>query len=280
MSLTTKAMLVRMSIGKWYNRVNDKRITDEVAAKYAVNNSEDQYIKRLIPSAALRTVEAAINDVRKYHYDNTLPWAQDSVRILPTKKYTEYLTKVAQLKAVFDQAVNAFVEKYPEWVEAAKKEKKALFDPAQYPAPNAIRDQFRIDVSFLPFPDAGDFRIEIEPAELQKIKEQTKDAIANTMRDGSKHLIQRIRERLQMLHDAISVPEKIFRDATVTSVPEIVDLVEELNIADDDNVRLVCSAVRTACDQRMTPDALRSNMVYRSKLTEKVREVLDSMQGL
>lgn len=280
MNLTTKAMLVRMSIGKWYNRVNDKRITDEVAAKYAINNSEDQYIKRLIPSAALRAVEAVISEIRKYHYDHTLPWAQDSVRILPSIKHLDYMAKMVQYKAQFDQAVAAFVAKYPDWVEAARQEKKALFDASQYPSPQALKDLFRIDVSFLPFPDANDFRIQMDPDEMEKIKEQTRTAIADTMKEGSKHLIQRVRERLQLLYEAIVVPEKIFRDATVTSINEVVDLVEGLNIADDDNVRLVCGAVRTACDKRMTPDALRTNMVFRHEQAKKIKEVLDSMQGL
>ena len=165
MSLTTKAMLVRMSIGKWYNRVNDKRLTDEIAAKYLVKNSEDQYVKRLIPSAALRAVEAVISEIRKYHYDHTLPWAQDSVRILPSIKHLDYMAKMVQYKAQFDQAVAAFVAKYPDWVEAARQEKKALFDASQYPSPQALKDLFRIDVSFLPFPDANDFRIQMDPVD-------------------------------------------------------------------------------------------------------------------
>ncbi len=280
MSIATKAMLVRLSIGKWYNRVFDRRITDEVALKYAVSNSEDKYVKTLISSAALRQVEAAVGEIRKYHYEHTLPWAQDSVRILPSAKYMEYVAKLAQLKSQFMIAVDAFVAKYPDWVAAAKLDKKALFDASQYPDQHSIGSHFRLDIDFLPFPDAGDFRIELDPAEMQKITTQTKQAINDTMKDASKHLIDRIRVRLQTLHDAIVVPTKVFRDATVTSVPEIVDLAEELNIANDDNVRLVCGAVRTACDKRMTPEALRTNTVYRHELAGKIKEVLDSIQGL
>lgn len=280
MSLTTKAMLVRMSIGKWYNRVFDKRITDEVALKYAVANSEDKYVKTLISSAALKGIEAVIGDIRKYHYDNTLPWAQDSVRILPRVKYMDYVAKLVLLKSSFEQAVGAFVLKYPDWVDAARLDKKALFVASQYPHKDSIASHFRIDTAFLPFPDAGDFRVDLDPVEMEKVKTQTKQAISDTMADASKHLIDRIRVRLQTLHEAIVVPAKIFRDATVTSVPEIIELADELNIADDDNVRLVCGAVRTVCDKRLTPDALRTNMVYRHEMAGKIKEILGSMQGL
>lgn len=280
MSLTTKAMLVRMSIGKWYNRVFDKRITDEVALKYAVANSEDKYVKTLISSAAMRGVESAIGEIRKYHYENTLPWAQDSVRILPSAKYMDYVARMAQLESQFKIAVVAFAEKYPDWVAAAKLDKKALFDANQYPDQHSIAGHFRLDIAFLPFPDAGDFRIELDPAEMQKVTAQTKQAINDTMKDASKHLIDRIRVRLQTLYDAIVVPAKVFRDTTVTSVPEIIDLAEELNIADDDNVRLVCGAARTLCDRRLTPEALRTNMVYRKELADKTKEVLESMKAL
>lgn len=280
MSLTHKAMLVRLSIGKWYNRVLDKRITDEVAAKYSLSNSEDKYVKTLISSAALRGVEAAIGEIRKYHYEHTLPWAQDSVRILPSAKYMEYVAKLAQLESQFKLAVDAFVAKYPDWVAAARADKKALFDASQYPDQASIGSLFRLDIAFLPFPDAGDFRIELDPIEMQAITGNTKRAIEETMADASKHLIDRVRGRLQTLYDAIAVPTKVFRDATVTSVLDIVELVESLNIANDDNVRLVCGATRTLCDSRLTPEALRNNMVYRKEMTERVKEVLESIQGL
>lgn len=280
MSLTTKAMLVRLSIGKWYNRVVDKRVTDEVAMKYSLRNSEDRYVKTLISSVALRQVEGAIGEIRKYHYEHTLPWAQDSVRILPSAKYMEYVAKLAQLESQFELAVNAFVTKYPDWVATARADKNALFDPSQYPDQKTLSGMFRLDIAFLPFPDAGDFRIDLDPAEMQRVTADTKKAINDTMADASKHLIDRVRTRLQTLHDAIVVPSKVFRDATVTSVLETVELIEELNIAGDDNVRLVCGAVRIACDNRMNPEALRTNMVYRKELTGKIKEVLESMQGM
>lgn len=73
MALEERAMLVRLSISQWYNRALDRKVAEEVATKYEVSStdSQDLYIKTLLPKVAMRNVNRAISELRTFHYANT-----------------------------------------------------------------------------------------------------------------------------------------------------------------------------------------------------------------
>ena len=70
MALEERAMLVRLSISQWYNRALDRKVAEEVATKYEVSStdSQDLYIKTLLPKVAMRNVNRAISELRTFHY--------------------------------------------------------------------------------------------------------------------------------------------------------------------------------------------------------------------
>lgn len=277
MSINEKAMLVKLSISQWYNRVVDRKITDEVAQRYEVTEQEDRYIKTLLPRVAVRNIQRAINDLRTFHYTNTLPWRDDNVRILSSSNFFQYQQGIAARRAKLEEAVDDFVEKYPKWLDYARKTKKGLFDETQYPTASGIRDHYRVSVTFMPFPNVADFRIDIDSNELERIKKQTQTALMDALNSANQHLIDRLYERVHLLYSALSDPEKTFRDSTVTSIIETADLVERLNVTNDDRVNSAVAASRAAL-QDVHPDMLRSNPDFRNKVALRCAELLTAFK--
>ena len=274
--VSAKAMLVKMSIGQWYNRAIDRKVTMEIAAKYELKGSEDQYVKKLIPHGALSSIEKAITALRKYHNDNTLPWGQDGVRILPGKKYLQYVQDVAMLKQQFEQTVAAFIGQFDNWVENAKLTKKDLFNPGDYPSKENLAKMFYVKLDFFPLPNANDFRLDLHAQDLAELRRSTEASIRDAYTDANRSLVQRVAQKLQACVAAIQVPGKIFRDATVTSIIETVSLVEDLNVTNNEDVTLVCGATRTACGgPDFTPEALRTNESYRLRKTKELAALLE-----
>ena len=68
----------------------------------------------------------------------------------------------------------------------------------------------------------------------------------------------------------------MFRDNTVTSIQETIELVEKLNIADDERVNLTCDAVRTEMTGTMI-SLLRSDPTYRLRVRAQVAELLNTI---
>jgi len=277
MSINEKAMLVKLSISQWYNRVIDRKVTDEIAQKYEVTEQEDKYVKTLLPRIAVRNIQSAINDLRTFHYTNTLPWRDDNVRILSSSNFFQYQQGIAARRAKLEEAVDDFVEKYPKWLDYARKVKKGLFDETQYPTASGIRDHYRVSVTFMPFPNVADFRIDIDSNELERIKKQTQAALVDALNSANQHLIDRLYERVHLLYSALNDPEKIFRDSTVTSIIETADLVERLNVTNDDRVNSAVAASRAAL-QDVHPDMLRSSPDFRNKVALRCAELLTAFK--
>ena len=277
MSINEKAMLVKLSISQWYNRAIDRKVADEIAQKYEVTEQEDTYVKTLLPRVAVRDIQRAIGDLRAFHYTNTLPWQDDSVRILSSGNFFEYQQGIAARRAKLDEAVAEFVSNYPKWLEHARKTKKGLFDETQYPTASGIGDHYKVNVTFLPFPNVADFRVDIDGKELERIKKQTQAALVDALSSANQSLIDRLYERVYLLYSALNDPEKVFRDNTVTSIVETADLVERLNVTGDARVASAVAASRTAL-QDVHPDMLRSSPDFRNKVAIRAAELLTAFK--
>lgn len=277
MSINEKAMLVKLSVSQWYNRVIDRRVTEEVAQKYEITAQEDKYIKTLLPRVAIKDIQRAISDLRTFHYNNTLPWQDDSVRILSSDNFFQYQQGITQRRTTMEQAVESFAQSYPKWVEHARRSKKGLFDESQYPTAGDIERQYQVRITFLPFPDVGDFRIALDSEELDRIKEQTAQALADALSSANQHLIDRLYERIHRLYSALNDPEKVFRDNTVTAIMETAEMVERLNVTNNARVANAIAATRTAL-QDVRPEMLRNSPDFRNKVALSAAELLTALK--
>lgn len=277
MSINEKALLVKLSVSQWYNRAIDRKVTDEIAQRYEVTEQEDKYVKTLLPRVAVRNIQRAISDLRTFHYANTLPWQDDSVRILSSGNFFQYQQGIAARRAKLDEVVAEFVSNYPKWLDHARKTKKGLFDETQYPTASGISDHYKVNVTFLPFPNVADFRVDIDGKELEQIKAQTAQALTEALSSANQNLIDRLYERVYLLYSALNDPEKVFRDNTVTSIVETADLVERLNVTGDVRVASAVNASRTAL-QDVHPDMLRSSPDFRNKVALRAAELLTAFK--
>lgn len=275
MALEERALLVRLSISQWYNRALDYNVAKEVATKYGVSSSDiqDKYVKTLISKAAMRNINSAVSRLRTFHHSHTLPWQDNSVRILSSAAFFQYQQGISERKQDFEHAVERFVAEYPDWLDHARDIRHGLFNKSQYPTIEALRASFNVHVTFLPFPHVDDFRIQgLDDEQVAAIKAQTKAELGNTLEQANQELLNRLYERLDILHKALE-PEKTILRNTVTSVQETVLLVEKLNITDSAQITLVCNAIRSLLHETTVP-LLRRNQTHRLRFREQIAEIL------
>lgn len=275
--MNTNAVLVRLTISQWYNQRADKKVSDEVAERYNISDREDKYIKTLLPRTALRNIQRKISEIRAFHYANTLPWQDDSVRILSSENLMPYRQGLALRRDDLDAELTAFLKDYPKWLALAEQSKKGLFDASQYPSANGFRESFKVNVSMMPFPDVGDFRLDISGPELDKLKQESQAAISNALQAATQHLVDRIYERVYLLWTALGTPDKVFHDRTVTSVLETADMVEKLNISKDAKLTYAIAALRTMMEG-LTPEMLRTGVDRRNTTAKALGEFLTALK--
>lgn len=273
MSINDKALLVKMSISQWYNRVNDKKVAEEVAIQHGVNsNLQNKYVKQIMSNIALVNVHAIISALRAYHNDKTLPWKENGVRILPAASFMDYQKQIAALRNSFDSEVKIFLAKYPDWVAESRKTMGSLFCEDDYPEVSTLKDKFSLEVSCMPFPNEADFRIDVDNAAMEELRAKTAADIRTALDSAVNSIRLRILERIRMLYNALEDDRKVIREDTFYAVITAAADAGTLNLTNDADLGLLISRVDFL--NSVTVKTLRTNGLQRSVVANRLHEIL------
>src|SRR5579871_6581159 len=108
-SLSERAMLAGITIRMWTNRREDKAVSLQVAQDYGVDQQVGRYNKFLLvesngkPAREYVDVTNAANALRREHMLQTLPWSDDSTRILPASNYMGWNLGIARAEEVLEE---------------------------------------------------------------------------------------------------------------------------------------------------------------------------------
>ena len=283
-SISSSSMLVELSISTWTGRKLDKRASKDVT----INNNADTGIanvnKKLLGNCQeLTAVQKFVANVRNIHYSMTMPWSDTGLRLLPTAQYFKYHQQMTAIQNEYDRLVNEFIRTYDWAISQAQARLGDLFNPADYPSTDSIRSKFSFRLSYIPLPDAGDFRIDIgnEATEQVRTHYQTyyETQLNNAMQDVWQRAYSALSNMSERLDYADHEQKKVFRDTLVTNVLDIVDLLDVCNVANDSQM----SALRLKLDDALrgvTPDALREDSYLRAETKRAVDDVIKSLPSI
>jgi len=283
-SISSSSMMVELSISTWTGRKLDKRASKDVT----INNNADTGIanvnKKLLGNCQeLTAVQKFVANVRNIHYSMTMPWSDTGLRLLPTAQYFKYHQQMTAIQNEYDRLVNEFIRTYDWAISQAQARLGDLFNPADYPSTDSIRSKFSFRLSYIPLPDAGDFRIDIgnEATEQVRTHYQTyyETQLNNAMQDVWQRAYSALSNMSERLDYADHEQKKVFRDTLVSNVLDIVDLLDVCNVANDSQM----SALRLKLDDALrgvTPDALREDGYLRAETKRAVDDVIKSLPSI
>lgn len=285
--LATKAMLVRFSRSQWNQYAFDKAATAEVTQAHNADSKAGRFNKKLLEgSVNLKAVQKAYGAVYTHHMANTLPWADQGLRILPSANYFDYLNGHRPLVAAAEAAVNTFTEPtaYAADVQADQSTARlgTLFDPDLYPSPEYMKSLYGITLRFLPIPDEADFRVDLPNEVLEEVRRSTQVDVSQAMTEATKDLYARLLAPLKAMRDKLAVPigmeGAMFRDSLVGNVQDVINLLPKLNITGDKNLEiLLCNAAREF--ESCTPASLRVLPQARKATQEKADALIAQMSA-
>lgn len=268
------AMLVSLNVRAYGARKEDKKISKKVADDNGTDTSAGGYQKNLVPKESLAPITAAISELRTFHYDNTLPWLDEGVRILPSVNYESYKTAMIGLQDKYDSAVRGFVDTWPAIVADAQTRLAGMFNAADYP--DDVRARFGCNLRFMPLQDAADFRVDISDMERDMLREQIQGTLDSAASGAMLSLYQRLSdsvkymaERLRSYHPAAGTEKakNVFRDTLVDNLRDLVTLIPRLNFTQDpelEAIRLMVERELCASDA----DTLREDDTARGKVAD------------
>lgn len=272
-ALSQRALLVHLNISQWAGRKSDKNATATVVKAYKTTTEAGSYTKKLLPGATeLEAVGTIATQIRKFFYDQTLPWMADGTRIISAKNHLKFAAEIRKMTGEFESAVKDFEKAYPRLQLEAQKKLGNLYSADEYPGHAEITTKFKAEVSYLPMPDVKDFRVDVSDAEKRAFAEKMKETETAAMRSVSERIYIVVKNAAEKLKDS----EAIFRDSLLENIRELCGLLPALNISDDPNLE----AARVDLEKILgghSADSLRNDKKVRASAAKKLQDVQDKM---
>lgn len=273
--IQNSAMLVDLNISVWTGRKMDKTVSDEIDASKNTKARAGNYHKKLLAGTArLDELQKLVATIRVWHYEQTLPWSDGGSRLLPMKNFFDYKATLGDYERQFDEAVKDFLLEYDTLVTAAAFQLGDLFNKEDYPDASKLMSKFRMRYVFLPVPDAGDFRIDVNEASKTELQAQYEKFYNDKLNDAMQDAWDRLHDCLKKMSDKLSGDEKqIFRDSLVNNATDMCELLTKLNVTNDPKLETARKTLESAL-VGVTATDLRKDDALRLDTKAKVDAIL------
>ena len=274
----SNAMLVDLNMSTWTGRKLDKKVSDEIDVSKGTKAKAGNYNKKLLAgSDKLEQIQKVVTAVRTWHYQQTLPWSDGGSRLLPMINFFDYKQTLNNFEKQFYDAVDSFLIEYPQLISSSAFTLGGMFDRNEYPTADDLRNKFNFKFVFIPVPDKGDFRIDVEQQAKTELQQQYEkyfqDKLNTAMKESWDRLhtvLTHISERLDYTDDS----KKKFWDSTITNATDLCALLTGLNITKDPKLELAREMLEKAL-KGVAPDDVRESQAIRSSVKTKVDAILD-----
>jgi hypothetical protein len=283
--ISSRALLVDLDISSWSARKYDRSISKEVSDQHGVSLDSGNYNKALLAKEAMKEITSAISQARTTHESLTLPWMNYGARILASCGYFNYTEKMRQCQMKLDEALANFYPVYPQLVEERRLTGNGFFKAEDYPPLDILKRKFRFNIAVLPVPTQGDFRVDLSPVDVERIRAEidanVRDAIQETMKEPWRRLkdvISHMAERLRLYQVTEEGVQNKFHNTLVTNLTDLLDLMPSLNITNDTALNTFCAVIRKNLSA-YPADVLRENDAVRISVATAADNILSAMEA-
>jgi hypothetical protein len=289
MNLKDNALLVSLTVSKPQLTTKDDKATAD--AERANNASgAGQYRKDLYPKSLVAPILSIESSARAFIDRSTYPWNRGE-HLLATERFFPVIERMDTYKLEFDQAVTAFLNNWANVMRQAQDQQGALFNANAYPDVMALRKQFDMRLNFRPVTDAGDFRVQLQDDEMERVKLAAEQQLMESVNDLMRAPLERLRETIQHLYDVTGKPTRtvstrkgdvevrppIFRDSVIENIIEEVAMLHDFAALMPDTHLALAKDVADALPH---PQALRDDPAKRDETRASMAALLQRVSNM
>jgi hypothetical protein len=245
-SISSSCILISLNLRLWEAVKLDKGLTQQVNHDAGAQEGVARVRKSLLPNVPQHlAIKKIAGSARNYLHGIALPWAE-GLRICHVIKWQQVVKPALdQYEQDFDAAVLDFLRVYPHLISAQKFALGSLFDPNEYLSVDQVAAKYSFRVQYLPVPEAGDFRVDLENEGLNDLREnlrreqdrQVQDLMAS-VRDK---LLEQLRFTVQRLgHDPETGEPRRFMGTLIPNLANAIADVRAMNITRDQALDQLC----------------------------------------
>jgi hypothetical protein len=281
-NIRNQAMLVSLNIGLFNPKKMDRSVTREVLISKNASANAGAFVKNILPDEAIKPIQAAASALRAWVYTQTLPWNDESFRLLPVAQWDSFTDQLRARIASVNSLVDQFCSQYEMHRDKALLQLGALADPKDYPPLHVVRTKFYVNVNYTPLPDSRDFRLDDMPEEaMSELREQADLRVAEAVSEARNDLYRRLSERLEHIvkrMNEVSAKKEGTRihASLLTNLSELCQLIPALNVTKDQELE----NLRQRVMHEIAPfdiDDIRESEDSRTELKKKASSILEAM---
>ena len=273
-NLASSCIQIDFSAGTWTGRKLDRKASDEVEIQNGAHPRMANVHKKLLGDCQeLIAIRKFVGNVRNSHYRMTLPWSDMGLRIIPTTKYFDYHKQMTEYQNEFYTMLDKFLGVYDWAVIQAETTLGDMFNKNDYPTADTLRGKFNWRLSYIPMPDAGDFRVDIGNEQADAIREQCAEYYSTMFHQAIQEIAEPLKNMSERLDYSNGEDKKVFRDTLVSNVVTAIDL---LGVTTDPKFVKIKQELDHAF-VGVTPDALREDPTLRKNTKQAVDNAIASL---
>lgn len=283
-SIGSSAMLGELKISCWTGRKKDKSASASVTSQNYADNGTASVNKKLLGNCdELTAIQKFVANARNIHYSMTMPWSDLGMRLLPTAQYFKYHQQMTELQNEFEGMVDTFCNNYTWEVSRAQARIGSLFRADDYPTEESIRSKFAFNISYIPLPEAGDFRVDVGNEQRDVLESHYNEYYSKQLGSAMQDVWDRTYKALSNMSERLDYggadKKKVFRDSLVDNVLDMVELLNVCNVAGDSQMSEMARKLDDAL-RGVTPDGLRNNESFRAETKQAVDDAIKSLPSL
>lgn len=277
-TLSERALLVSLNISQWNGRKLDKQETADVVNRHNAVKGAARVNKDLLPSAtSLQAIQKKTGDIRTFVYKRSAPWAE-GMQIMQSSGYLDFMQEFRRLKSEWDHLVDVFVGEYPQLQAQAQYSLGSLYNADDYPDAYTLRDRFKLDVKFMPVPNAADWRVDLGDDAISDLRASVEAQVKAGQEAAMRAVFDRIYDVAQRAHERLADPKAVFRDSLVENAVELCELLPSLNITGDKRVDALRKVLSSSLGKH-NPSTLRKDANVRKKTADAMKQVMAKMDA-
>ncbi len=280
-SITNVAMLLRVKIGGKTFQTTDRSLSDELTAEKEASSDSAKVIKSLLGGKCqlLLEIQKIAATTRMGIKNRTVPYHFPGVDVMSVHSWEDTLRYVKQQQALYEDALDKFIEAYPRLVEEAKVKSGKLFNGTEhYPSPEALKSQLSFEYHVEPIPDNNMFDKILNLSEqAARLKESLESRMNETLDSITETLRGRILERVKVLSDRVhnGDQKRIRYKGIFKKTVEVMNMVQSLNITDDSRITDWAQRIKSIVDH--DPDVVRQDVALRNSMSHDLNVIQREM---
>ncbi len=281
-SISSSAMLVSISISCWSARKLDKKVSEEVTTNKGASKRAARVNKNLLADdMRLEAIQKYAADIRNWLNAVTIPWSDMGVRLVTTTQFFDFKQALDERKAEFERLAADFIVAYPTLISAQAFKLGTMFNRDEFPSVDEIARKFSMSYTFMPLPEAGDFRVDIGNQAAEELRQQYEEAYNQRVQEAMSDVWGRLKSVLDKISERLTTDElgknKVFRDTLVSNAIEVCDMLKYLNVTQDPELERARKLTEQAL-LGITADELRKEDGVRADVKSRVDEILGKFE--